>query len=116
MIDLPLDDSQRDLVRPSSRAVFSGAYALEALAVIAQESRFYQGQIARTTGCEPSYAGDLMKRLEAVGLIEPLDRDPGQVRKYYRRLPSPLWQFCVDLIAHLLAEPSSGITRLADRM
>jgi DNA-binding MarR family transcriptional regulator len=106
-----LDDIERTLVRPTSKAVFNSQYALEALVVIAQEKRFYQGLIAKQTGCEPSYAGEFIKRLEAAHLVESLPKEPGQSRKYYRRLPSPIWQFCIDLAAHLLAEAPPGVAR-----
>jgi hypothetical protein len=114
-IQTPLDDSERLRVRPTSKAVFQSHYALEAMLVIAQEDRFYQGQIAKAAGCEPSYASEFMKRLTGARLIEPLPRAPGQARKYHRRLPSPLWQSCLDLAAHLLAEEHSDVTRLTGR-
>lgn len=82
---------------------------------MAQEETFFQGQVAKDAGCEPSYLSEFMKRLALVGLIEPLDKDPGQVRKYYRRLPSPLWELSADLLDHLLGEGGSGVTRLSDR-
>jgi hypothetical protein len=113
-IPLPLDDSQRALVQPTSKALLGSLYALEATVSMAQQEKFYQGQIAKDAGCEPSYLSEFMKRLAAVGLIEPIDTDPGQVRKYHRRLPSPLWQFSIDLVDHLLGQQGSGVVRLSD--
>jgi hypothetical protein len=114
-ISLPLDDSQRDLVRPTSKALLGSQYALEATISMAQGERFYQGQVAKDAGCEPSYLSEFMKRLAAVGLIEMIDLDPGQLRKYYRRLPSPLWQFSVDLVDHLLNADASRVAQLSAR-
>ncbi len=114
-ITLPLDDSQRALVRPVSKAVFSSLYALEAMASMARGERFYQGQVAKDAGCEASYLSEFMKRLAVVGLIEPLPHDPGQARKYYRPLAGPLWESVIDLLEHLLSEDGSGVARLSDR-
>lgn len=114
-ISLPLDDSQRALVRPTSKALFGSLYALEAMVSMSQGKAFYQGSVAKDVGCEASYLSEFMKRLAVVGLIELLDKDPGQVRKYYRQLPSPLWPSCVDLVDHLLREQDPGVTRLNDR-
>ncbi len=114
-IPLPLDDNQRGLVRPASKAIYKSHYALEAMVVMAQEDRFFQGQIAEQAGCEPSYAGELMKRLEAVGLIEALPKDPGQIRKYYKALPSPLWGASLQLLTHLLDDAPPDVARLPDR-
>jgi hypothetical protein len=114
-IALPLDDSQRALVQPTSKALLGSLYALEATVSMAQQETFYQGQVAKDAGCEASYLSEFMKRLAAVRLIELIDTDPGQARKYYRRLLSPLWQFSIDLVDYLLAEGDSGIARLSDR-
>jgi hypothetical protein len=114
-ISLPLDDKQRSHVRPASKAVFKSRYALEAMVVMAQEDTFFQGQIAEQAGCEPSYAGELMKRFAAAGLIEALPKEPGQVRKYYRSLPSPLWESSQEFLAHLLSDGPPDVARLTDR-
>jgi|GEM_PF-3562740 len=114
-IPLPLDDSQRPRVRPTSKAVFKSQYALEVMLVIAQEDSFYQGQIAKDVGCEPSYVGEFLKHLAAVGLIESLPGEPGQMRKYYRRAPSPLWVSCLELATDLLQTVHPDVTRLNDR-
>jgi len=114
-IPLPLDDSQRPRVRLTSKAVFKSQYALEVMLVIAQEDRFYQGQIAKDVGCEPSYVGEFLKHLAAVGLIESLPAEPGQMRKYYRRVPSPLWGSCLELATDLLPTAHPDVTRLTDR-
>ena len=83
--------------------------------MIAQEDRFYQGQIAKDVGCEPSYVGEFLKHLAAVGLIESLPTEPGQMRKYYSRVPSPLWGACLELATHLLPTVHPAVTRLTDR-
>ncbi len=85
-----------------SKALFQSIYALEIMLSIARSERFYQAEVAAAAGCQANYAQQLIRRLETAALIEPLPREPGQVRHYYRRLPSPLWQFCEDLAGHLL--------------
>jgi hypothetical protein len=101
-IELPLDGASRDRLQPVSRAVFQSKYAFEAVLLIAQEERFYPGQIADVCGCQPNYARDFMRRLEAATLIVPLPKEPGQSRHYYRRLESPLWEFCVSWAKQIL--------------
>jgi hypothetical protein len=114
-IPLPLDDSQRPRVRQTSKAVFKSQYALEVMLVIAQEDRFYQSQIAQAVGCEASYVSEFLKHLAGVGLIESLTSEPGQIRKYYRRVDSPLWGSCVELAADLLPTVHPDVTRLDHR-
>jgi hypothetical protein len=82
------------------------------MVAMARDERFYQGQIAASAGCEASYVGEFMKRLLAAGLIERMTAEPGQARIYFRKLPSPLWRFCLDLMANLLAEAPSAEVRL----
>jgi hypothetical protein len=114
-IPLPLDDSQRVLVRTTSKALLGSNYALEAAVSMAQGEVFFQGAVAKDAGCEPSYLSEFTKRLLSIGLIELVDTEPGQARKYYRRRPSPLWQFALDLVEQLLSGEGSGVTRLSDR-
>jgi hypothetical protein len=113
-IELPLDGTARNRLRPASRAVFQSKYAFEGMLLIAQEDRFYPSQVAEMTGCEPNFAGTFIKRLATAGLVEPLDHQPGQNRKYYRRLPSPIWDFCLRWARELLSEPDAPITRLSE--
>lgn len=109
-LQLPLTDTQRDLVRPTSKAVFQSIYALEFLCLIAQERRFYQSQLAKAAGCNANHAGQFMKRLTGGGLIAPAgEPEPGQQRHYFQRAESPLWEVVVDLATKLLAaEPAAG--------
>lgn len=102
-LQLPLTEDQRMLVRPTARAVFQSMYALEFLSEIAQEARFYQAQLAKAAGCNANHAGKFMQRLAAGGLIERAgEPEPGQQRKYYRRVESPVWESAVDLTRRLL--------------
>jgi hypothetical protein len=114
-IDLPLDGTTRDKLRPVSKALYGSDFVLEALLVMAQEPRFFGGQLAAMSGCEGSYASALLKRFAEVKLIETLPKEPGQSRKYYRTLPSPLWDASVSLAESLLAEPHQGISHLPSR-
>lgn len=116
-IDFPLDGTARGIVQPVSKALFQSIYALELMLAIGRSDRFFQAGLAAAAGCQPNYAQQLMKRLETAGLIEPVPREPGQLRHYYRRLPSPIWGFCEDLAADLLAKAAaaSQVTRLEPR-
>jgi hypothetical protein len=111
-IDLPLDGNARQAVRPVSRALFGGEFVLEALVLMAQEQRIYGGQMAAATGCEGSYASGLLRRLADAGLIELVATEPGQVRKYYRTRPSPLWDSMVILTESLIPPASDRVARL----
>ncbi len=98
-----------------SKPVFGSKYALEAIAFMAQQERFFGGQVAAATGCQANQIGELLKRFERGGLIEPLPDEPGQLRKYYRRLPSPVWDCCTTLVVSALDEPESDVARLPRR-
>jgi hypothetical protein len=115
-INLPLDGTARHRVRPTSRALFGSEYALEVLLVMAQYDQFYGGGLATLTGCEASYASGLLRRFSDVDLIEALRADPGQVRKYFRTLPSPIWTAAVALAAALLEQPEADVARLTSRV
>jgi hypothetical protein len=114
-IELPLDGTARDKLRPVSKALYGSDFVLEALLVMAQEPRFFGGQLATLSGCEGSYASGLLKRFVEVRLIETLPKEPGQSRKYYRTLPSPLWEASVALAQSLLTEPHAGVSHLPSR-
>jgi hypothetical protein len=114
-IDLPLDGARQARIRALSRPLFGSKYALEALVLIALEERFFQGQISTATGCGANQIGELLRRLEHGGLIEPLSHEPGQTRKYFRRRPSPVWDFCTTLAAAVMDEPEVPVARLPRR-
>jgi DNA-binding MarR family transcriptional regulator len=111
-IDLPLDGKQRHKLRPVSKVLLHSEYALEAYLLITQEPRFYAGQLAEVTGCQPSYAGPFVRRLEDAGLVERLPREAGQRRVYLQKLPSPVWEMLHQLAIGLLDEPVADIARL----
>jgi hypothetical protein len=116
-IALPLDRTGRDIIRPVSKALFQSIYALEVMLAIARDERFYQAEVAQAAGCQPNYAQQMIRRVEAASLIEPLPAEPGQIRRYYRRLPSPLWDFCEQMVDDLLARSlgRTQVTRLQPR-
>jgi hypothetical protein len=114
-IDLPLDRTARAIIQPVSKALFQSIYAIEIMLAIAQTDRFYQAQLAEIAGAQPNYAQQMMRRLESAGVIEPMASEPGQVRHYYRRLPSPLWGFCADLTLDLLSRSDAQVTHLPTR-
>jgi DNA-binding transcriptional regulator GbsR (MarR family) len=114
-IELPLDGKQRTQVRPTSKALFHSAYALEAFLLIAQVERFYKAQVAEITGCQPSFASSFIKRLEDAALVEPVPAEEGQRRHYLRKAPSPLWGTMIQLTEALLSEEfqaSAQVTHL----
>jgi hypothetical protein len=116
-IDLPKDGSpEQATMRRLSRATFGAGKAFEAFLVMAHEDRFYGSQIAKATGCEVSYAAALLRKLDEAGLVEPLEREGGQVRKYYQRRPSPFWQLVRAWGESILApaETSTSVARIAD--
>jgi len=102
-------------VRPLSKAVFNGAFVLEALVAIAQLDRFYGGQLCELTGCEGSYASALIKKLLDADLIEALRREEGQSRKYFRRRPSPLWHLAIEWADSIVNPKETGVARLSTR-
>ncbi len=114
-IELPLDGKQRTLVRPLSKALFHSDFALESFLLISREDRFYGGQLAEVSGCKPNYAGQFLRRLEGEGLVERLPQEPGQVRQYFRRVPSPIWDSLASMVEGLLDQPQSTVTRLPSR-
>lgn len=114
-IVLPLDGTARSRVRPVSKAVFNGSFALEALLVMAQEESFYAGQLVELTQCEGSYASALIRKIQAAGLIEPVPAEPGQARKYFQRCPSPLWALVLEWAKSLLEPPDAEVARLPTR-
>jgi hypothetical protein len=114
-IELPLDGKQRARLRPVSKGLFHSEYALEAFLLILQEPRVYSAQVAGVTGCQPNFAGSLLRRLETGGLVEALPLEEGQRRHYFRRRPSPIWDPLLEMIGLLLQEPESEVTRLPKR-
>jgi len=50
-------------------------------------------------------------------LIEPIDSEDGQARHYYRRCPSPLWEFATAWASELIEpdEQESSVARLPKR-
>jgi hypothetical protein len=114
-IELPLDGKQRSRLRPVSKGLFHSEYALEAFLLILNQKQFFSGQVADATGCQPNFAGALVRRLQKAGLVEALPRDPGQRRHYFRRRPSGIWQAIEALIQSVLEEPQGEVTALPNR-
>jgi hypothetical protein len=67
------------------------------------------------TGCQAAFASSLLVRLETVGLIEKLPPEDGQLRRYYRRVPSAMWEGIGLIIEEALKEPPAEIARLNPR-
>jgi hypothetical protein len=111
-IEPPLDGKQRARLAPVSKLFFRSEYALEAFALIAQNERFYNGELAQTTGCQPNFAGTLIERLEQGGLIAPTGREEGQSRLYFKKTDSPLWPLLLEIVRTTLDEPESEVTQL----
>src|SRR3712207_4417519 len=109
----PYGSPAQSRIREVSRAVFGGAFVLEALVVMAREERFYGTELADLTGCEGSYAAGLLKRLSDAGLIEALPKEPGQARKYYRARDSALWDFVVTWLGELSPPDDGELKRIA---
>jgi len=102
-------------VRPVSKALFHSEYAAEAMLLMLREDRFYGAQVAAATGCQPAFASSLLARLETAGLIEKLPAKDGQLRRYYRRIPSATWDGIAMVIEDALNEPPAGVARLSPR-
>jgi hypothetical protein len=88
---------------------------MEAFLLMLREKRFFSGQVARVTGCQPNFAGTLVRRLEAAGLVEALPREAGQRRHYYQRCPSAIWHAIETMIETALIEPQGEVTALPKR-
>jgi len=109
-VQLPLDGTARDAVRPASKAVFGHANMLEVMAGIAGgDGRTYQAQLAKLASCEPNQVSACTKRLVAGGLLVSEERAEGQTRDYLRRIPSPLWSFAHDLLGQLVEAPNASV-------
>lgn len=80
-----------------------------------RRDRFYGAEIASVTDCQPNFASSMLNRLETAGLVERLPTEEGQVRRYYRRLPSPIWDALHQIIEELLKEPPAKIAQLTPR-
>jgi DNA-binding MarR family transcriptional regulator len=114
-IELPLDRTARKQVRPVSKALFHSEYTVEAMLLMLKQDRFYGAQVAELTGCQPNFASSLLGRLEAAGLVEKLPTESGQLRRYYRRRPSGVWDALQTIIEELLKEPPTDVARLTPR-
>jgi len=114
-IELPLDGSLRAQVRPVSKALFHSDYSVEAMLLILGRERFYGAEIASATGCQPNFASSLLSRLEAAGLVEKLPSEDGQLRRYYRRRPSPIWDALGQIVEELVKEPAAQVAQLTPR-
>lgn len=102
-IELPLDGKSRDRVRPMSRAVFKSDFYLELLAAIAQLDEFYAtGLLELVPGATGSFVNGVLKRLADADLIESCGKQPGQLREYYHRHDSVLWDLVVTWLDSLL--------------
>lgn len=98
-----------------SKALFHSDYTAEAILLMLRKERFYGAELAAVTGCQPNFAGSLLGRFEAAGLVERLPPEDGLIRRYYRRLPSPVWDALQQIIEELLKEPPAQVTRLKPR-
>jgi hypothetical protein len=114
-LELPLDGTARSRVRPVSKALFHSEYTAEAILLMLGEDRFYGAQIAAATGCQPNFASSLLTRFESVGLLERLPPEEGQLRRYYRRRPSTMWDSLGTIIEDLLKEPPPQVAQLTPR-
>jgi DNA-binding IscR family transcriptional regulator len=76
-IELPLDGTAKNQVRPVSKALFHSEYTVEAMLLMLSQERFYGAQVAAATGCQPNFASSLLGRLEAAGLVEKLPAEAG---------------------------------------
>lgn len=96
-----------------SKAVFGHSNMLEVMTATADgDGRSYQAQLARLAGCEPNRVSACTKRLLGGNLLVAEEREEGQVRDYFRRIPSPLWAFAHDLLEVLVAAPNASVQAL----
>jgi hypothetical protein len=114
-LDPPLDGTARARLAVVSKGLFASKYVFEAMLVIAEKDQFYATQIADAVNCQVNYAGKVIDRLAEAGLVEPVERDEGQIRHYYRRVPSPWWEFIVTWAPLLVEPPASSVAHLPTR-
>lgn len=115
-IDLPLDGTLRDRLRPLSKAIFKSEYALEIFLVMASADRFYASEFAALVpGCQGSFVNETIRRLCGAGLIKPLAKEPGQQRNYYRRVSSPFWDLVTVWARALIDSASHNVAQLPPR-
>lgn len=114
-IELPLDGTARERLRGVSKGVFQNKYEFEVVLVIAQRDRFYPSEVAGLAGCAPNQAGQIIDRLAAADLVEPLEKEPGQARNYFRRRPSSFWDLAFVWAEELLQQPDAGVRALPRR-
>ena len=114
-IELPLDGTRATAVRESSEAIFKSRFLLEILLVIAQEDRFYHGQIAELVPkAGGSFVTSVLKRYEEANLIRPIQTEAGQARRYLeKRQPDhPLWTLTPAWVRFLLEDPPAAVAQL----
>lgn len=107
-IALPLDGTSVARVREASALVFKSNYQLEILVLMAQEERFYHGQIlAKVPGSGGSFVTGLLNRYAVGGMIDLIPpNEDGQARKYYekRQPEDPFWALVPSWAEFLMAD------------
>lgn len=114
-IELPLDGSKAGKLRKESETVFKSRFLLEILLVMAQESRFYHGQIQKLVpDAGPGFITNVLRRYEEAGLIRYVPVEPGQARRPMEKARSddPLWTLVPDWAGFLLEDESASVSRL----
>jgi hypothetical protein len=114
-LELPLDGTTSARLRPVSKLLFHSEYTAEAILLMLTKDRFYGAQIAAATGCQANFAGSLLARFESAGLVEKLPQEEGQLRRYYRRRASTIWDSLGTIVEELLNEPPPEVARLTPR-
>lgn len=110
-----LPDDFAEFLRDASKALLGNRYRLElGLSLGAGEPRVFAHELAKGLGLPDRTVGEELRRLASVGLLRPLeDREPGQFRIYYDRIPSCHWENLERLRDELLARMETEQTRRA---
>jgi predicted ArsR family transcriptional regulator len=101
------DGTACEELRNVSKALFGSRYRLEAARAVAGGSDvLYAREIAQQLGVGDNQAQLELRHFEAAGLLERLDRVPGQRQQYYRRRASDFWALAEALHDELVAAAS----------
>lgn len=95
-----------------SKALFGSRYRLEAACAVARGGDvLFAREIAQELAIGDNQAQLEIRHFAEGGLMEKLDRVPGQRQQYYRRLPSPFWELALAFSEDLLSRAAPDAER-----
>src|SRR4051812_48724415 len=94
---------EKEDVRRASKSLFGSRYRLEAARAVAESADvLYARELAQQLGLADNQAHSELRHFESAGLLQRLERVPGQRQQYYQRRPSAFWRLAADLMRELV--------------